>query len=215
MNKKIPAPSISRLNLLYALLEKKETEGQEKIFSQEIGKELGIAPHSIRKDISFLGEIGNTIAGYDVRKLKEHIHKHLGFNRLVKICIVGLGRLGSALLKYERFQASNYKLVAGFDKNINTLEILRTDVPLYPVYEITNIVSARNIELAMIAVPAAAAQFVADKLVAGGVRGILNFAPVVIKPTDPGVFVQNIDLIGELRLLSAFLALDVNREESI
>lgn len=214
MDKKIPGPSIQRLSLIYRYLEEIEEAGEKNVFSSQLGKELGITAHSIRKDISFLGEVGNTIAGYDVSKLKELIYNKLGLGRPMKVCIVGLGRLGSALLKSDRISSGSYDLVAGFDKNINTLELLRTKVPLYPAYEITDVVKSKSIDLGFITVPRDAAQDAADRLIKGGIRGIVNFAPVMIKTNNPSVFIRNIDVLAELRLLTAFLGLDQEAEEN-
>lgn len=208
MNKNIPEPSVIRLCLIYRLMEKLENNGVKTVFSSDIGEILGITAHTVRKDINFLGEIGNTAAGYDVEKLKDHIHRHLGLDKGRFACIVGLGRLGKALLHYRPLLSGEYRLIAGFDSNINTLEMIKTSVPLYPSYRITEIVKDLGIELAVIAVPLEAAQEVTDRLVSGGVKGIINFAQVNVKSQAGNVLIRNIDLYGELRILSALLNLE-------
>lgn len=185
-----------------------QNQGKTTVYSAEIGRELKVAAHNIRKDINYLGEIGNTNAGYDVARLKAHIHSHLGFARPRTVCIVGLGRLGSALLNYEMFKSSSCQLVAGFDKNINTLELLKTHIPLYPVYELREVVKQKAIQQAILTVTPGAAQEVADSLQEGGIKGILNFTPVIIKPRNKKVIIRNLDLLGELRLVSALLTLE-------
>lgn len=203
----IPEPSVIRLCLMYRLMEKLKNNRVKTVFSSNIGENLGVTAHTVRKDINFLGEIGNTAAGYDVEKLKDHIHTHLGLDKKRFACIVGLGRLGKALLHYRQFLSGEYRLIAGFDSDINTLEMIKTSVPLYPSYRITEIVKDLNIELAVIAVPLKAAQEIADRLVSGGVKGIINFAHVNVKVQSGRVLVRNIDLYGELRILSALLNL--------
>ena len=208
MQTKIPKPSIARLCSLYRFLEECQENDIKAISSSQIAARLGCGSHSIRKDISYLGEIGNLGSGYDVEKLKSHISNKLGLYKERKACVVGLGRLGSSIINCEKFGTSGYRIVAGFDSNINRLETIRTDIDLYPSYEITDVVRRKEIELAVVTVPAYAAQDVADHLVEGGVKGIVNFAPLVIKSGKSDVFVRNIDVLGEFNILSALMTLN-------
>ncbi|HEX7509993.1 MAG TPA: hypothetical protein VF335_01725, partial [Chitinivibrionales bacterium] len=139
--------------------------------------------------------------GYSIKKLMAHISGHMGLRDSRSACIVGLGRLGTAILNYERLAASGLNIIAGFDSNINKLETIRTAIPLFPAYEISKVVKRLRIELAVLAVPAIAAAEAAQRLVDGGIHGIVNFSPAVLKPAE-GVFVRNIDLVGEFRILS-------------
>jgi redox-sensing transcriptional repressor len=207
MKEKIPVPTVSRLCKVYRLCTDLEAQGVEEISSTRIGEILGVSSHSIRKDINYLGEVGNTGSGYDVGRLRTHIGSRLGLMHGCKACIVGLGRLGTAIMEYERLATSGYDVVAGFDSNINRLETIRTRVKLYPAYEITDVVSRESIDLAVLAVPAQAAQECAVALVKGGIKAILNFAPVAIKTGNPSIVVRNIDMVNELRTVSALRAL--------
>jgi redox-sensing transcriptional repressor len=201
MKKNIPTPSIERLCAIYNLIDQLEVDGKHKVSSIELGKQLGVNANSIRKDISYLGEIGNCRAGYSIRKLREYLVQNLEINKKRTACIIGLGRLGSAILKYERLFQSGFKIVAGFDTNINKIETIQTNVPLFPANEIASIVKQEEIELGVLAVPAIAAGESARRLMDGGIRGIVNFSAVVLKP-EKGVFIRNIDLVGELRVIS-------------
>jgi redox-sensing transcriptional repressor len=201
MNKKIPTPTLERLCSLYHLIEQLEENGVQKVSSVELGTHLGVNANSIRKDISFLGEIGNYRAGYSVSNLREILTANLQLNRKRKCCIVGLGRLGTAILEYDRLNRSGFWIVAGFDSNINKIETIQTKVQLYPANEIPAIVKRERIELGVLAVPAHAAEESARRLIAGGVKGIVNFSPIVIKP-EQGIHIRNIDLVGELRIVS-------------
>lgn len=205
---KIPKPTIARLCLLYQFLEQAERNGVKRLSSSQIGEQLGFHPHNIRKDIGYLGEIGNTGAGYNVIELKNHISQRFGLDRKRNACVVGLGRLGRAILNLDQFVLKSYKLVAGFDSNINKLETMKTKIDLFPSSEIIEIVRRRHIELAVITVPARAACKVADQLVEGGVKGIVNFCNIVIKPKKADVFIRNISVTGEFHYLSALITLN-------
>ncbi len=201
MNIKIPTPTLERLCALYHLIEQLDNDGIQKVSSAQLGRHLGVNANSIRKDISFLGEIGNCRAGYSVMKLKEFLAEKLKINRKRKSCIVGLGRLGTAILEYDRLSQCGFGIVAGFDSNINKIETIQSKVQLYPANEITAIVKRERIELGVLAVPAHAAEESAKRLIDGGIIGIVNFSPIVIKP-EKGIYIRNIDLVGELRIVS-------------
>ena len=205
--KKLPGSTIERLSLLYQLCSKLQGEGTTRISSTGIGNALGIPAHTIRKDINFLGEIGDSGSGYDVIRLKQHLSESMGFDRVRKTCIVGLGRLGSALLEYNHFNPNGFSIEAGFDSNVNRLETIRTGIPVFPAYEIPEVVKRKQIELALLTVPATAAQEAAEALVEGGIRGIINFAPVSISPASDRVIVRNMNVVNELRVISSFLDL--------
>ena len=203
MQTKIPKPAINRLCILYRFLQKLENEGLTTISSSKLAEHLGLGSHNIRKDIGYLGEIGITGSGYDIVKLKNHISRKMGFDRGKKACVVGLGRLGSAIMNFNKFEKDDYQIIAGFDSNINVLETIKTNIDVYPAYLIPEIVKRFKIELAVVTVPASAAQEVAEKLIQGGIKGIVNFTPFVIKPTRKNVYIRNIDVICEFDILSA------------
>jgi redox-sensing transcriptional repressor len=212
MKKKIPIPTLERLCSLYHLIEQLEENGVQKVSSVELGRHLGVNANSIRKDISFLGEIGNYRAGYSVSNLREILLSNLQLNRKRKCCIVGLGRLGTAILEYNRLNRSGFEVVAGFDSNINKIETIQTKVPLYPANEIAAIVKRERIELGVLAVPAHAAEESARRLIDGAVMRIVNFSPVVIKP-EKGIYIRNIDLVGELRIVSLLSILAIEKNQ--
>ena len=193
--------------MIYRLCDELIAQGSEVVSSAQIGSRLGIGAHSVRKDIGYLGQMGAGKAGYDVARLRSRIEQVLGLANGRRACVVGLGRLGAAILGYRRLAQSGHRIVAGFDSNINRLETIRTDVALYPAYEIAEVARREMIELGIVAVPAEAAQQTAGALVEGGVRGIVNFAPVVIAVDSPTVVVRNIDVVNELRVVSSLLAL--------
>ena len=202
--KEIPIPALSRLLGVYRLLDTYKQEKITSVSSTELGKRLGAKPDSIRKDVSFLGEIGNYGGGYDVDKLKAHIREKHDLDKQRNLCVVGLGRLGTAVLHYSDFPERGFNIVAGFDSNINKLETIQTKIELYPAYEITDVVRRKKIDMGIITVPEKSAQETADRLIDGGVRGIINFSPAVLR-MRPNVFIKNIDLLGECGLLSIII----------
>jgi redox-sensing transcriptional repressor len=206
MDKKIPLPVLIRLSSLYEHLGRKKMQGITNVSSAELGGALGQTAHSIRKDINFLGVAGTAGAKYAIDDLLTLLRGHLGFERPKKCCIVGLGRLGCALLEHLLSQDRNsVTMVAGFESNINRLETIQSPVALFPAYRIEEVVAQLQVELAILAVSPKNAQDVADRCMDGGVTGILNFTPTVIKPKNEKVFVRSIDISGELRILSALL----------
>jgi redox-sensing transcriptional repressor len=173
------------------------------ITSAEVEALTGWSRSTIRKDISCLSgrpQAGN--AGYSPEELLPAIRKALGLDRCRRFCVVGLGRLGSAYLNFRAFELEEFELIAGFDTNVNRVEILKSPVPLYPAYKMAEVISRFSVEMALLCVPEEAAQTAAEKLAAAGIRGIVNFAPVALK-LPPEVVVRNIYVVDELRALAA------------
>ncbi|MDR0305636.1 MAG: redox-sensing transcriptional repressor Rex [Chitinispirillales bacterium] len=210
MENKIPLPAVARLCAIYRLLRDLSLQGVTLISSSALGEMLGVGAHNIRKDISCLmeTEAGSGKSGYDVKRLKELIAGRLGFDNEFRACVVGLGRLGLALVRNERLFGEKIRVAAGFDSDVNLVETIKAGIDVYPSYEISEVVRRLNVELAVLTVPAANAQECANRLVRGGVRGILNFTSTVIK-TEPAVKVRNVDLTGELQILSALVYLGI------
>ena len=213
MEQAIPAPAKERLLYLMRLLEHSGNKGP--VTSSRIEALTGWASHTVRKDISFLGaamdgegesrlqesgRLGSS-EGYDPEALVSLIKKALGLEKRRKFCVVGLGRLGSAYLNVPEFEGSEFELAAGFDSNVNRTEILKSTAPLYPAYKMGEVIGRFGIEIALLCVPPEAAQAAAERLAAAGIRGILNFAPVVLT-VPPGIAVRNVYLTDELRSLS-------------
>ena len=203
--KKIPAFTLERLCALYGELGRMLDEDTARTDSGELGARLGQAAHTIRKDLSLLGAAteGSGRAGYDVSMLREHLRASLGLGTRPLACIAGLGRLGTALLGYRKFLDCD--LVAGFDSSHNRIELLDTDIALFPASRMEQIIRERGIRVGILAVPASAAQPVADTMVRAGIGGILNFAPVSLK-VPAGVEKLKIDFSNALRVISARMA---------
>jgi redox-sensing transcriptional repressor len=193
------------LQLLH-LLEKHTKKGiAGPITSTHIENLTGWTRETIRKDISCLaaGSLGfNT--GYEPAQLIPLLVKALGLDRRRKFCVVGLGRLGSAFLNFSPPELAEFELAAGFDSNVNRVEILRSPAPLFPAYKMAEVISRFGIEIALICVPAEAAQAAAEKCAAAGIKGILNFAPAALNLPQT-VTVRNVYVTNELRNLAVKL----------
>jgi redox-sensing transcriptional repressor len=211
----MPAASRERLLHLLKYLETKPCDGEgpaAPVSSAAIAGFTGWPRDTVRKDIALLEGVEGSAVGYDRVQLAEAISKALGLEREVRLCIVGLGRLGSAFLNYGGYGA--YHLVAGFDSNVNRVEILKSPVPLYPAYKMGEVIQRQKIGAALLCVPAGAAQAVAEKLVQAGIRGLINFSPAALE-VPPSVPVRNIDLKDELRELLAVMPFDKTDSPSV
>lgn len=187
----ISKATIDRLPVYFRVLRTIQTEGVEIISSEELGRRIGVTPEQIRKDLASFGEFGKKGVGYYVQELIRHIGEILGLHRNWNIAIVGLGHLGWALANYRNFSALGFNLAAAFDvapervgKTINGVEVCH-------INQLSEIVREKNIQIGVIAVPAAQAQPIADALVEAGVRGIWNFAPIRLSVPD------NVRLVSE------------------
>ncbi|MDR2394291.1 MAG: redox-sensing transcriptional repressor Rex [Treponema sp.] len=194
----MPEPTKERLLHLMRILEKSEASG---VTSSHIEGLTGWSSYTIRKDIAWLGGDYGSSSGYHPSVLVPAIKRALGLDQERRFCVVGLGRLGSAYLNLDASAWEEFKLIAGFDTNVNRVEILKSSVPLYPAYKMADIINRFAIELALLCVPEATAQGAAEKLVAAGIQGILNFAPLVVR-VPPEIPVRNVYVVDALRSLS-------------
>lgn len=194
--------TIERMCRIYGHLSAQEKAGIEFVSSLDLAKAIGTTGYTVRKDISSLAVTGYTRKGYSVKPFKKALGRKLGLDKERKACIVGLGRLGSALMDYERFQQAGFDIVAGFDSSVNKLERIKTSMEVFPDTQIKDVVARKGIELGIIAVPAGSAQSIADRLVDAGVKGILNFSPVKINVPD-NVVHADMDFTNALRFIAA------------
>jgi redox-sensing transcriptional repressor len=153
----------------------------EKVSSGRIAEAVGVSDAQVRRDLAALGHLGQRGVGYDARELANAIRTALGIDRSWKAVLVGVGNLGRALLKYQGFRAQGFEIVGLFDSDPAKVGQEVEGLTVEPVSALTERVAALQAELGVLTVPGDTAHAVADALVAAGIRGILNFAPVVLK----------------------------------
>ncbi|RHM54887.1 redox-sensing transcriptional repressor Rex [Mitsuokella sp. AF33-22] len=197
----ISKATIDRLPLYFRTLRLVQDEGRDIISSEDLGRRLGITPEQIRKDLASFGQFGKKGVGYYVNELKRNVGEILGLNNHWNIAVVGIGHLGAALANYQNFVTLGFNLVALFDQDPNVIGTIVNHVKVEDIRNLKRVVKERNIQIGIIAVPAAFAQGVADQLVDAGVKGIWNFAPIKMKVPET-MHIVNEDLSIGLSSLS-------------
>ncbi len=204
----VPKAVVNRLSLYLRELQHLLTEGSATTSSGQLGRKLGFTDAQVRKDLAYFGQFGYPGVGYRCDELIEAIRTILGTNRHWPVAMVGIGNLGRALLGYKGFSHQGFQIVAGFDTDPKKIGTTIEGVEIFALEQLADIVRERHVKMGMIAVPAPAAQKVADQLVAAKVVGIVNFAPMTIVLPDHVSHV-GVDLAIELEQI-AFAV--VNRE---
>lgn len=195
--------SVGRLSLYLRRLEEFLRQGQAKVSSVQLGESLGVTDTQVRKDLAYLGNLGHPGVGYPARELIDAIRHVLGIDREWLVALVGVGNLARALLRYRGFQQHGFRIVALFDSDPAKVGQDVEGLEVHAIEDLGRVIVARGVELGLLTVPADAAQAVADLLVTAGVRGVLNFAPTVLRLPD-GVRLVSVDLTVQLEQL-AFL----------
>jgi redox-sensing transcriptional repressor len=185
-------------------LERLAAEGVATISSGRLGEALGVTDAQVRKDLAYLGHLGYPGVGYYPKELMRVIRRVLGLNRTWAVVLVGAGNLARALMRYHGFRQQGFRIVAIFDADPEKIGQQLDDLEVLPPDRLAEVISAQGVQLAIIAVPSEAAQGVADALVGGGIRGILNFAPAVVK-VPPHVSLVAVDLTVQLEQLAFFV----------
>jgi redox-sensing transcriptional repressor len=194
---------VGRLSLYLRHLEGLQREGATKVSSGQVGDALGITDAQVRKDLAALGSLGHPGIGYATPDLIAAIRRALGIDRDWAVALVGVGNLARALLRYRGFQQRGFRIVALFDAEPAKVGQLVDGLEIQSPEQMAAVIAATGAELGVLTVPSESAQAVADALVAAGIRGLLNFAPVVLH-LPPGVSLVSVDLTVQLEQL-AFL----------
>jgi redox-sensing transcriptional repressor len=195
--------SVHRFSLYLRHVERLLHEGAPKVSSSQLGEALGINDAQVRKDLAYLGNIGQPGIGYHLPDLVVALRRCLGIDRPWPAVLVGVGNLARALLRYRGFQRQGFTFVALIDSDPRKIGQQVDGLTVQPPEQLPEVIAKTKAELAVIAVPGEAAQAVADALVSAGVRGILNFAPTVLR-VPPKVSLVSVDLAVQLEQL-AFL----------
>jgi redox-sensing transcriptional repressor len=206
---KIPAITINRLSIYYRCLnrlaETKAGKNLKTISSHKISEITGINSTQVRKDLAYFGEFGRRGIGYPVDHLAKALREILGLNKAWNIIIVGAGNLGKALASYKGFEKKGFVIKGIFDFDSKKIGKQINNVPIYDIEKMEEFISGYKIKIGVIAVPADSAQYIMEKMIAGGIQSILNFAPISLSQF-PGIRINNVDLSIELERLSYYLS---------
>jgi redox-sensing transcriptional repressor len=197
----VPKVVVSRLSLYLRELQRLVASGQQTISSNQLGTLLGFSDAQVRKDLGFFGQFGYPGVGYRCDELIRAMRDILGTNHSWNVAMVGVGNLGQALLGYRGFGRQNFAIAAAFDADPTKVGLTVQGLRIQPLDELAATIREKGIRLGMIVVPAERAQEAADRLVAAGVEGIVNFAPVTLA-LPPHVQNVGVDLAIELEQLS-------------
>jgi redox-sensing transcriptional repressor len=200
----IPRKTIYRLSIYLRCLQRLKSNGIRTVSSDALAKAAGVKPTQLRKDLTYFGQFGTRGLGYDVEQLAAMIADLLGTTSLQPVILVGIGNLGRALLTYRGFEQEGFEIVAAFDVNVDRRRTKNVKQPIHAMEKLEEVVKARGARMAILAVPATAAQEVTNLLVKCGIAGILNFAPIVLQVPEE-VTVNNVNLAIELENLSYFI----------
>lgn len=206
--KRIADSTVRRLSLYLRFLEEFENAGLTTVSSEELAARGGTTSAQVRKDLSFFGSFGKRGLGYQVAELTQRMRRILGLEREWRVVIVGIGKIGSALAQYEGFQQRGFHVVGLYESDPSKIGREVDHLPVRPIDALAEDNRERPVDIAVIAVPASAAQRVVDQVVAAGITGIMSFAPIQLHvPAD--VTLNTVNMAMELERLSFALS---NRE---
>ena len=200
----IPRKTIYRLSIYLRCLARLRDNRIRTVSSEALAKVAGVKPTQLRKDLAYFGQFGTRGLGYDVEELSKSIAMELGTSSLQPVVLVGVGNLGLALLSYRGFEREGFEIAAAFDLEPERRREKKVTQPLLAMGELGAFVRKHRVKMAILTVPAAAAQEVANHLVEAGITGILNFSPIVLSVPEE-VMVNNVNVAIELENLSYFI----------
>ncbi len=206
---KLSRASVGRFSLYLRHLDRLHRDGALTVSSGQLGEALGITDAQVRKDLAYLGNLGQPGIGYPTPDLILALRHRLGVDRTWNVVVVGVGNLARALLRYRGFEQQGFKFVALFDAEPGKVGEEIDGLKIYAMPEMAAVIKEHKAELGVVAVPAPAAQEVTDALVAAGIEGILNFAPTVLR-LPPGVSLVSVDMAVQLEQLAFLVHLTQN-----
>lgn len=207
MVKEIPRATAKRLPIYHRYLRFLHNAGKSRISSTELSEAVKVDSATIRRDFSYFGALGKRGYGYDVEYLLQFFSKALNQDRLVTTALIGVGSLGNALLNYNFRKSNNVRIGAGFDVNPDLVGTVHAGIPIYSIDELEAQLAIQEIEVAILTVPQEFADEIMDRLIAAGIKGVLNFTPLRFEAPE-SVRIQNVDLTNELQTLIYFINQD-------
>ncbi|WP_284141528.1 MULTISPECIES: redox-sensing transcriptional repressor Rex [unclassified Virgibacillus] len=199
---KIPQATAKRLPLYYRFLNNLQHQGKTRVSSKELSEAVKVDSATIRRDFSYFGALGKKGYGYNVEYLLGFFRKTLDQDELTEVALIGVGNLGTAFLHYNFLKNNNTKIVMAFDADNEKIGQDIGGVPIYHIDEMEQRLT--GVRVAILTIPAAEADGVTERLIALGIKGILNFTPARITVPD-NIRVHHIDLAVELQALVYFL----------
>ena len=207
---KVTIPTLERLATYLRYLFDLEAMQVETISSTDVEKQTGINAAQFRKDLSYFGEFGKPGVGYNVVELQTRIARILKIDQMQPIIVIGAGNLGSALIGYPGLREHKFHIAAAFDNDPAKVGKPQGDLVIQDETRLRQINAEVGARIAIICVPAAAAQNVADASILAGVRVILNFAPIILRVPER-IVVRNVSFLQELAVLSYHLSSDSSK----
>lgn len=201
---KAPQMAIRRLSMYYRTLAALREQGVESVSSEHLSELTGSTAAQVRRDLAYFGSFGRRGVGYEIKTLQSHMQGILGIGEGWSMALVGVGNLGSALLAYDGFPRQGFRIVEAFDSDPRRVGTVIRDVVVKPMDQVKETIQTRQIAMALLAVPAKAAQAVTEQLVDAGVRCVLNFAPISLR-VPSHVHLASVDLSIEVEYLSYLL----------
>ena len=196
--------TIRRLSKYHRTLELARQRGKKTVSSEQIARDNNLTAAQVRKDLSYFGAFGRRGLGYNVVTLYESISHLLGLNRPWNVALAGVGNIGRALVMYDGFRQRGFHIQLLFDDDPKKVGTCFAEMTIHPVSECRKMIPKLEIKIAILAVPAYAAQQVADEIVASGCKAVLNFAPVTLQ-VPSGVYVRQENMAYEIESLSFLL----------
>lgn len=197
---KVPEPTLRRLPWYLSNLKLLRQKGEQYVSSTQLSKETNIDASQIAKDLSFVRVTGRTRVGYEVETLITVLEDFLGFTRIHKAFLFGVGSLGGALLRDTGLEHFGLQIVAAFDVNPNLVGTTLCGIPIYHTDEFEQKMLEHDVNIGVLTVPIEIAQAVTDKMVAGGIKAVWNFTPFRIRVPE-SIVVQNTSLYAHLALM--------------
>jgi redox-sensing transcriptional repressor len=204
VNKETPDIIIGRLPVYLRALQHMQARGVQTTSSQELGEQVGISAAQIRKDLSQFGEFGKQGTGYNIDFLIGKLREILKVDRVWDVAVVGMGNMGHAIARYQGFTDQGFRITMVFDNDQAKIGERVGNFTVQDIKDMTAIVRKAGLKIAMLCVPAASAQQVANQLVEAGIKAILNYAPISLN-VPKGVWVQYLDPSVGLQRMTYYL----------
>jgi redox-sensing transcriptional repressor len=201
--RKISTRSVERLSIYRRALLHGRNEFGPSVYSHQLAQACNLTAAQVRRDLMAIGYSGNPNSGYEVKRLLNSLATFLDAHETRAAAIVGMGYLGRAIAAFLANRTNNIQLAAAFDVDLDKIGLSFSDVRCYSVQQMAEVVAEKHIDIGLITVPAEHAQHAAEQLVAAGVTGILNFAPVVLRLHER-IYVENIDMTVALEKVAFF-----------